>query len=136
MSGQQVTASGGGNATKRTISLLNALGLKPDLNGLDLITKASQSEIIAALKTIDPIIGNGGLYMGPVLDEVILFNHPFYPNANGWGVNVPMIIGNTHDETKLFLGNDPANHNLTWDDLPKKLPSQYRVCLLYTSRCV
>lgn len=127
MSGQQVTASGGGNATKRAISLLNALGLKTDLNGLDLISKAPQNEIIAALKTIDPIIGNGGLYMGPVLDEVVLFNHPFYPNANGWGVNVPMIIGNTHDETKLFLGNDPANHNLTWDDLPKKLPSQYRV---------
>jgi para-nitrobenzyl esterase len=127
MSGQQVTASGGGNATKRAQVLLNALGLKADIKGLELLYQVPQGEIIAALKSVDPIIGSGGLYMGPVLDEVVLFNHPFYPHAFGWGNEIPMIIGNTHDETRAFLGNDLANHNLTWDDLPKKLPPQYRV---------
>jgi para-nitrobenzyl esterase len=32
-----------------------------------------------------------------------------------------MIIGNTHDETRAFLGNDPSNFSVTWDELPGKL---------------
>jgi para-nitrobenzyl esterase len=35
-----------------------------------------------------------------------------------------MVIGNTHDETRAFLGNDPANFNLGWDDLHDKLRKQ------------
>lgn len=127
MSGQQVTASGGANANVRTLKLLNNLGLKANAEALDLVATAPFGDIISALKGPDPIIGNGGIYMGPVLDEAILFNHPFYPKANGWGSKIPMIIGNTKDETRFFLGNDAANHSLTWEDLPKKLPTQYRV---------
>ena len=116
MSGQQVTASGGGNAHHRALAMFAALGIKADIRGLELIKSALKSDIIACLNTKDPIIGNGGLYMGPVLDERNILRHPFYPNAAPQGCTIPMIIGNTKDETRLFLGNDPANHNLKWED--------------------
>jgi para-nitrobenzyl esterase len=127
MSGQQVTASGGGNAHRRTLSMLAALGLGPNQRSLEVIKSAPPNEIIASLQATDPVIGNGGLYMGPVLDEMVLFRHPFYPDAAPQGCKIPMIIGNAKDETRFFLGNDPANHSLSWQDLPSKLPSQYRV---------
>ena len=50
-----------------------------------------------------------GLYFGPVLDERSLPRHPFYPDAPAQSAAIPMIIGNTHDETRAFLGGDPAN---------------------------
>ncbi len=127
MSGQQVTASGGFNAHKRTLTLFSALGIKPDLAGLEIIKTAPLSQIIAGLRATDPIIGSGGLYMGPVLDERNLLRHPFYPDAAPQGLKIPMIIGNTKDETRFFLGNNPEYHSLKWEDLPSKLPSQYRV---------
>jgi len=73
------------------------------------------------------VIGKGGLYFGPVLDETVLFRHPFWPDAPAQSVAIPMMIGNTHDETRAFLGGDPHNFDLTWAELPAKLPPQYRV---------
>ena len=32
-----------------------------------------------------------------------------------------MVIGNTRDETRAFLGNDPNNFTLGWDELPARL---------------
>lgn len=32
-----------------------------------------------------------------------------------------MVIGNTRDETRAFLGNDPINFTLDWDALPDRL---------------
>ena len=39
---------------------------------------------------------------------------------------IPMIIGNTHDETRAFL-RDPAFYDLDWDDLPELLIPNMRV---------
>ena len=41
-----------------------------------------------------------------------------------------MVIGNTRDETRAFLGNDPANFTLTWETLPAQLQRQQFVDLL------
>jgi para-nitrobenzyl esterase len=38
-----------------------------------------------------------------------------------------MIIGNTRDETRAFLGGDPRNHRLTWNELPARLGPELRV---------
>src|SRR4030095_13210148 len=38
-----------------------------------------------------------------------------------------MIIGNTHDETRGFLGGDASNFTLTWEQLPEKLVPNMRV---------
>ena len=74
----------------------------------------------------DPILG-GGLYFGPVLDERSLTRHPFYPDAPAQSAAIPMIIGNTHDETRYFLGRaDAATFSLKWDDLPARLAHDMR----------
>jgi para-nitrobenzyl esterase len=127
MSGQQVTASGPGNATLRAQTYLKALGLKDDADGLAKLQTLPVAALTEALHATDPVIGSGGLYFGPVLDETILFRHPFWPDAPEQSRDIPMMIGNTHDETRAFLGNDPHNFALSWDELPAKLPPAYRV---------
>jgi len=69
------------------------------------------------------------LYFGPVLDTHNLPRHPFYPDAPAQSARIPMVIGNTRDETRAFLGNDEANFALTWDQLPQKLREQQYVDL-------
>ncbi len=127
MSGQQVTASGPGNATARATAFLKTLGLGLDAAGLARVQTLPVADLLAALKTTDPVIGRGGVYMGPVLDETILFRHPFWPDAPEQSRHIPMMIGNTHDETRAFLSGDAHNFALTWEELPAKLPQEYRV---------
>lgn len=123
MSGQQLTASGPTNATKRAQALLAALNMTPAE-----AATAPAERLVEALATTDPVIGSGGLYMGPVLDERTLTRHPFYPDAPPQSAGVPMMIGNTHDETRGLIGKaDPSSFNLTWDELPARLVPQLRV---------
>ncbi|MET0338049.1 MAG: carboxylesterase/lipase family protein [Caulobacter sp.] len=127
MSGQQVTASGPLNATMRTRAWLKTLGLTDEQAG-QVKTMPAERLIEAMGETEDPILLFGGLYFGPVLDNRTLFRHPFYPDAAPQGVPIPMIIGNTHDETLAFMGGDPANRNLTWETLPARLtPAVMRI---------
>ena len=126
MSGQQVTASGPINATRRAQTWLNAMDLPVERLG-ELATLPME-KLLAATSARDPILTGSGLYMGPVMDDVVLHRHPFYPDAAPQSASMPMIIGNTHDETLAFMGNDPANANLTWDSLPSRLtPDQLRI---------
>ena len=127
MSGQQVTASGPGNATLRATAVLKTLGLDADLDGLARVQSLPVADLLGALKTVDPVIGSGGVYMGPVVDQTVLFRHPFYPDAAPQGVSIPMMIGNVHDETRAFLGGDAKNYSLTWEELPARMANAYRV---------
>lgn len=77
--------------------------------------------LLEAARITDPVLGYGSLYFGPVVDQQSLFRHPFYPDAPGQSAGVPMIIGNTRDETLAFLGNDAANAGLTWETLPARM---------------
>ncbi|HTE39325.1 MAG TPA: carboxylesterase/lipase family protein [Steroidobacteraceae bacterium] len=129
MSGQQLTASGPLNATKRTEALLKALKLTAAR--IDELRTMPIPKLVAALRTTDPIIGKGGLYFGPVLDERTLRRHPFYPDAPQISASIPMIIGNTHDETRSLIGNsDPTAFALKWEDLPARLADNLRVDIL------
>ena len=66
--------------------------------------------------------------MGPVLDERTLTRHPFYPDAPPQSASIPMMIGNTHDETRGLIGrSDPQTFALTWDELPARLEAELRV---------
>jgi len=128
MSGQQVTASGPLNATRRTNAYLDALGLTA-ASARD-ITALSAARLIEASTPTDPVLGFGSLYFGPVLDERHLTRHPFYPDAAPQSLDVPMLIGNTRDETRGFVGADRALFNLNWEELPQRLAGAMRVDIL------
>ena len=121
MSGQQVTVGGPFNATKRAKLFLEKLGVK-DLAALRAMPA---TEMLAGLKAVDPIAGAGGVYMGPVLDERSLTRHPFFPDATPLSLSVPMMCGNTHDETKGFIGWDASTFPKTWDEVIARLPGQF-----------
>lgn len=126
MSGQQVTAAGPRAATQRAEMFLDALSLSPkkvaDIKTLPI------EKLLEATRVKDPSrIENSGLYFGPVLDNQTLLRHPFYPDAPHQSRDIPLVIGNTKDETRAFLGGDPANFKLTWEQLPQKLIEQQYV---------
>jgi para-nitrobenzyl esterase len=125
MSGQQVTASGPLNATLRTQAILDTL--KITSKNIAEIRTLPFEKIVEAFSTKDPVLPFGGVYFGPVLDERWLMRHPFYPDAPKQSADIPMIIGNTHDETKAFLGGDATNFTMTWEQMPEKLIPNMRV---------
>jgi para-nitrobenzyl esterase len=122
MSGQQVTASGPLNATRRAKAYLEKVGANAsELVGL------STERLVAGLEAIDPILG-GGVYMGPVLDMKWLTRHPFWPDANPQSNHIPMILGNTRDETRAFIDPDgPTLAGLDWSNLAERMTPELRV---------
>jgi para-nitrobenzyl esterase len=130
MSGQQLTASGPLHARGRAAALLEKLGVTADraaeLGGLPVATL-----LRAHAATVDPYIGRGSVYMGPVLDDRTLERHPFYPDAPPQSAGIPMMIGNTRDETRSLIGRgDPSTFELTWGSLPARLEAELRVDIL------
>jgi para-nitrobenzyl esterase len=133
MSGQQVTASGPQHAAGRTRALLDKLGLGPERASA--LATMPVSELLKALTgTVDPYIGRGSVYMGPVLDERSLTRHPFYPDAPAQSAGIPMMIGNTRDETRSLIGRgDPKVFDITWEALPARLEAEMRVDIAGTT---
>jgi para-nitrobenzyl esterase len=123
MSGQQVTASGPLHATERARAYLAALKAASG----DLLSMPVE-RLIEALDTTDPIMG-GSLYFGPVLDMKWLVRHPFWPDANPQSNAIPMLLGNTHDETRGFFGRDKVV-GLNWDNLPQRLGPELKIDIL------
>ncbi|PHY14084.1 carboxylesterase [Caulobacter sp. B11] len=121
MSGQQVTVGGPFNATRRAQLFLDKLGVR-DLAQLRALPA---DQMLAGLKAVDPVAGAGGVYMGPVLDERSLTRHPFFPDAAAQSLDVPMMVGNTHDETRGFVGWDPKVFDMSWEQVVAKLPGQF-----------
>jgi len=120
MSGQQITVQGPRAATARARAVLAALGLPP--GDMESLLAVSSERLVEATRAVDPSIAGSTIYFGPVLDEVLLTRHPFFPDAPPSGAGIPMIIGNTRDETRGLSGRSDASlFALTWDVLPKRL---------------
>lgn len=127
MSGQQLTASGPLHAAGRTRALLDKLAVPPARTA-ELASVPTGELQRAHAATVDPYIGRGTCYMGPVLDERTLTRHPFYPDAPPLSAGIPMMIGNTRDETRSLIGRgDPASFSMTWEALPQRLEQELRV---------
>lgn len=116
MSGQQVTAAPEAIATARTKEFLRKLGLTnvvPDklravLDAMPLAKLEDAARVSSAWL--------------PVVDGRSLPRDPFSPDAPPISDGVPMILGNTHDETRgLIGGGRPALFSLTWDEVPSAL---------------
>jgi para-nitrobenzyl esterase len=128
MSGQQVTASGPLNASRRTTAYLARIGVDP--SNLSPLLSMPIERLIDGLNAEDPILG-GGVYMGPVLDMKRLLRHPFWPDANPQSNAIPMMLGNTHDETRAFI--DPNGRKLagiSWDNLAARMAPELRTDIL------
>jgi para-nitrobenzyl esterase len=123
MSGQQVTAAGPRAATQRAQRFLETLGIDPA--AADAVARLRALPFERVLDGMDARdfsrIENIRLYLGPVMDGEVLPRHPFWPDAPAQSSAIPMVIGNTRDETRAFLGNDPQNFALDWDTLPARL---------------
>lgn len=128
MSGQQVTASGPLNATARTRAYLGKLGVKE--GDLPALLAMPQEKLVEGLSAVDPVLG-GGIYFGPVLDMKWLTRHPFWPDANPQSNAIPMILGNTHDETRAFIAPDSAKmRDLSWDNIAERIAPELRIDIL------
>jgi para-nitrobenzyl esterase len=55
-----------------------------------------------------------------------LTRHPFWPDANPQSNAVPMVLGNTHDETRAFISRDKLA-GLTWDNLAGRMAPELKV---------
>lgn len=122
MSGQQVTASGPLNATARARAYLERLDATPD----ELLTMPVD-RLIEGLEATDPVLG-GSVYFGPVLDMKWLTRHPFWPDAHPQSNSIPMILGNTRDETRGFFSpTHPKIVGLTWENLPERIAPELKI---------
>jgi para-nitrobenzyl esterase len=119
MSGQQITAASPMAATRRAHAYLDALGVAP--GALNRLNALPLERLVEAMAAPDVSLIGRSLYFGPVFDGVHLPRHPFYPDAPALSRDIPMIIGNTREETRYFYARDPEVHRLTWAALPAKL---------------
>ena len=125
MSGQQVTASGPINARRRAEAFLARVGIAP--GDVDALRAIAPEKLVEALDTEDPVNTEFSVYFGPVLDERLLTRHPFWPDAPAQSADIPMILGNTHDETRNLIGrSQPDYFDLSWQDLPAALTHHMR----------
>jgi para-nitrobenzyl esterase len=127
MSGQQVTASGPANAWARTQAFLSALALSGKDPGP--LLELPWERLLEGLQAADPIIP-GRVYFGPVLDMTNLPRHPFWPDAAPQSLAIPMILGNTRDETRAFIDpRGPKLAGLDWSNLGERLAPEIRIDL-------
>jgi para-nitrobenzyl esterase len=112
MSGQQVTGTPTAMATRNAEGVFKRAGLRAgDIAGLKALPMA------ALIKA-----AGGSPYYGPVVDGRSLPRDPFEPDAPPLSRDIPMVMGNTREETTLLIGaRDPELFALTWEQLPAKL---------------
>ncbi|WP_121115945.1 carboxylesterase/lipase family protein [Croceibacterium ferulae] len=127
MSGQQVTATGPANATARMRAFMAKAGVAE--GDTDALLALPVERLMEALQAQDPIMG-GRVYFGPVLDMVNLPRHPFWPDAPAQSHDIPMILGNTAQETRAFINprGDVAT-GLRWDNIAERMAPQIKIDL-------
>jgi len=112
MSGQQLTASRPTTAVRNASDLLAALRIDP--TRVRDLTQVPMQDLIA--------VSRAPKYLGPVKDGRSLPRDPFDPDAPPQSAGIPMVLGNTHDETRNLIGRgDPSTFELTWETLLPKL---------------
>jgi para-nitrobenzyl esterase len=117
MSGQHVTAAGPNHATERARAWMAKAGAASfdELRGLPV------ERLVEAMAMTDPLEGKGEISFTSTLDHHALKRHPFYPGAPREAASIPLIIGNTHDETGLWIAATLKRGDTDWDNLPARL---------------
>jgi para-nitrobenzyl esterase len=121
MSGQQITGRTMRHANETTLQVLGKMegGGSPREKLSKLFTMP-----IDELRKIMAGQGNGWT---PVVDGVTLPVDPFFPTANEQSRKIPMVIGNTYDETRSLLGGPSSKYfQLKWEEVPDELEKTVR----------
>jgi len=90
-----------------TQAMLTELAVSP--GRIDDLQTVPASQLLAAMRKVQPrpVPGRGGF--GPVLDEKILPAHPFDQQASAISAHVPILVGcNSHEQTFFSLTDEPA----------------------------
>ena len=117
MSGQHVTAAGPTHAMIRSRAFMSKAGA----NDIAALKAMPIERLVEAMAITDPIEGKGELSFTSTLDHHVLKRHPFYPDAPREAAHIPLIVGNTHDETGLWIGAILKRGDTTWENLPDRL---------------
>ncbi|WP_076069670.1 carboxylesterase/lipase family protein [Sphingomonas montana] len=120
MSGQHVTAAGPIHATQRARAWMRQAGAA-DVAALATMPVA---RLVAAMAMTDPLEGKGEISFTSTLDHHVLTRHPFFPDAPREAGHIPLIVGNTHDETGYWLGDVLRRGDTGWGNLPVRLAAQ------------
>jgi len=120
MSGQHVTAAGPIHATERS----RAWMAKAGAGSIDELRHMPVAKLVEAMAMTDPLEGKGEISFVSTLDHEVLDRHPFYPDAPREAAHIPLVIGNTHDETGLWIGETLKRGDTTWDNLPARLAKE------------
>ncbi|WP_310535037.1 carboxylesterase family protein [Novosphingobium sp.] len=120
MSGQHVTAAGPQHATQRAAAWMAKAGARDFAE----LARMPVERMVAAMAMTDPIEGRGEISFTSTLDHAVLTRHPFYPGAPREAAHIPLIVGNTHDETGYWLEKSLKAGDTTWDNLPARLGQQ------------
>jgi para-nitrobenzyl esterase len=117
MSGQHVTAAGPNHATQRARFWMEQAGAK---SVAELATLPVE-RLVEAMAAIDPLERKGEISFTSTLDHTILTRHPFFPDAPREAAGIPLIVGNTHDETGIWLEATLKRGDTSWENLPERL---------------
>ena len=116
MSGNEIVGRPREKATADARAVLQALNLTPDRIGE--IRTVPMAKLIAAMAAAKAI-------WEPAVDGTNLPRDPFSPDAPPLSRDVPMVVGNTHDETTYLMGRgDQAVFRLSWGTRPGHLAGQ------------
>lgn len=126
-SGSSVRFAERERTTRLAEAVLKHLGLNKDqlstLQGVP-VDKMLQA-VDAAQKTLPkpryPLLDRYNF--GPVVDGTVITQHPFHPNAPALSDDIPIMVGDTKDESAIFLAPDNKvwNRAITEDDLRERI---------------
>jgi para-nitrobenzyl esterase len=117
MSGQHVTAAGPNHATARAKAWMAKAGAK----SFEELRVLPIERLVAAMGMTDPLEGKGEVSFTSTLDHHVLKRHPFYPGAPREAASIPLIVGNTRDETGLWIAGTLKRGDTDWNNLPARL---------------
>ncbi|WP_082597060.1 carboxylesterase/lipase family protein [Sphingomonas sp. Root241] len=120
MSGQHVTAAGPMHATARAKAWMVRAGAA-DVAALHALPV---EKLVEAMAMTDPLEGKGEISFVSTLDHGVLPRHPFVPDAPREAAHIPLIVGNTHDETAGWIADWLKRGDTNWENLPARIASQ------------
>lgn len=120
MSGQHVTAIGPMNARRRAAAWMAAAGA----TSFAQFREMPLEQLVAAMAAPDPIEQKGEISFASTLDHHVLKRHPFHPDAPVEAAAIPLIIGNTHDETGYWLAPILKAGDTDWSNLEARVAGQ------------